>query len=73
MAVNGYLIGLQPHLVANIAARGGRQPELACGFHTNFRMEKLDADQDLRLLRPTVHSPSPSPRSVLLLSTHLPT
>ena len=73
MGVNGCLIGLKPYRVANIVARGNRPPELASGFHANFRMEKLDAHQELRLLRPTVNTPPPSPRSGLLFSTGLPT
>ena len=32
---------------------------LVTGFHTNFRMEKLDAHQDLRLLRRAVHNMYP--------------
>lgn len=54
MGVNGCLIGLQPYRVANIVAQGNMPPELASGFHTNFRMEKLDAHQKLRLLRRAV-------------------
>ena len=58
MGVNGCLIGLQPYRVANIVAQGNRPPELASGFHTNFRMEKLDAHQKLRLLRRAVYTPT---------------
>jgi hypothetical protein len=74
MGVNGCLIGLKPYRVANIVARGNRPPELASGFHTNFRMEKLDAHQNLRLLRRAVSSPtSRVPDHSLLFGTGLST
>lgn len=73
MGVNGCLIGLKPYRVANIVARGNRPPELASGFHTNFRMEKLDAHQKLRLLRRAVYTPTSGSRSSLLFSTRLST
>lgn len=73
MGVNGCLIGLQPYRVANIVAQGNRPPELASGFHTNFRMEKLDAHQKLRLLRRAVYTPTSGSRSSLLFSTRLST
>ena len=73
MGVNGCLIGLKPYRVANIVARGNRPPELASGFHTNFRMEKLDAHQKLRLLRRAVYTQTSGPRSSLLFGTRLST
>lgn len=73
MGVNGCLIGLQPDRFANIVAQGNGPPELASGFHTNFRMEKLDAHQKLRLLRRAVYTPTSGSRSSLLFSTRLST
>lgn len=61
MGVNGCLIGLQPDRFTNIVAQGNGPPVLARGFHTNFRMEKLDAHQELRLLRRAVYIPPSGP------------
>ena len=73
MGVNGCLIGLKPDRFTNIVAQGNGPPELASGFHTNFRMEKLDAHQELRLLRRAVYIPPSGTRSGLLFGTCLPT
>ena len=73
MGVIGCWIGLQPDRFANNVAQGNGPPALARGFHTNFRMEKLDAHQELRLLRRAVYTPPSGPRSGLLFGTRLST
>lgn len=73
MGVIGCWIGLQPDRFANIVAQGNGPLALARGFHTNFRMEKLDDHQELRLLRRAVYTPPSGPRSGLLFGTCLPT
>jgi hypothetical protein len=73
MGVIGCWIGLQPDRFANNVAQGNGPPALARGFHTNFRMEKLDDHQELRLLRRAVYTPPSGPRSGLLFGTCLPT
>ena len=71
MGVIGCWIGLQPDRFANIVAQGNGPPALARGFHTNFRMEKFDEHQNLRLLWPVFPARPTRQKPHLLFSNGL--